>query len=191
MISRRHFITSLAAIPCAAPALARPLKWAQGLPGDNNLPNLFQVTPNLFRSGQPTRKGFGAARKNLGIQTVINLRNDRDDGKDAQGLGLNLVYVPMSAWNAADEDNPLLARAIHEVQIATSRGKTLVHCQYGADRTGAVMAVWRIIGQGWSKDAAIAEMRGGGYHYHELFLHIGAEIRKLNIDKLRQQIAAL
>jgi protein tyrosine/serine phosphatase len=194
-MDRRSFIfglgTGLAVQTSAASAFARPHAWARPLYRDKALPNLNRVTSMLYRSGQPKRQGFIKAAHSLGIRTIVNLRNDREDTADAAGLGLHLVNVRMSAWDAADEDNPLLPRAIHEIQKGLRRGKTLVHCQYGSDRTGAVIAVWRIVAQGWDKERAINEMQAGGYGYHDLWLHLGAEIRALDIARLRRQIAAL
>jgi hypothetical protein len=40
----------------------------------------------------------------------------------------------------------------------------LVHCKYGRDRTGIVIAGWRVR-HGWSKDAAMAEAKKFGYHW--------------------------
>lgn len=194
-MDRRSFIFGLGAgiavYSSTASAFARPRAWARPLSREMALPNLNRVTPLLYRSGQPNRRGFIKAAHSFGIRTVVNLRNDREDTADAAGLGLHLAHIKMSAWNAADEDNPLLARAIHEIQKGLHRGKTLVHCQYGSDRTGAVIAVWRIVAQGWDKERAIIEMRAGGYGYHDLWLHLGIEIRALDIAKLRRQIAAL
>ena len=44
-----------------------------------------------------------------------------------------------------------------------------MHCQQGADRTGTMMAFYRIAVQGWPKDDAIAEMKNGGYGFHSIW----------------------
>src|SRR3977135_4498326 len=60
--------------------MGRPPEWAVKLskPG---LPNLHQVTTNLYRGAQPTAKGM-AELKAMGIKTVIDLRayhSDKDE----------------------------------------------------------------------------------------------------------------
>lgn len=45
----------------------------------------------------------------------------------------------------------------------------VVHCWHGSDRTGAVIAAYRIVQQGWSQHDAIDEMINGGYGFHPIF----------------------
>jgi protein tyrosine/serine phosphatase len=48
-----------------------------------------------------------------------------------------------------------------------SEGPVLVHCHHGADRTGCIVAVYRMIVNDWTREAAIEEFRNGGYGYHD------------------------
>ena len=52
------------------------------------------------------------------------------------------------------------------ITIRRASGPVLVHCLHGSDRTGTIVAMYRIVEQGWTREAAIAEMTGGGYGYH-------------------------
>ena len=53
-----------------------------------------------------------------------------------------------------------------EIMAAFSHeGPVLVHCKHGADRTGCIVALYRIVFQSWSKEAAIDEMHNGGYGF--------------------------
>jgi protein tyrosine/serine phosphatase len=152
----RLLFASLAASVLLAEEPVRPEKFARPIetPG---LPNLHQVTPQLYRSAQPSLEGFRAAEK-MGIRTVISLRDDAADDELTAGTKLKLIRIPMSLSSVEDA-------AIARILAALAKkedGPFLVHCQLGADRTGAAIAMWRVTAQGWTRDDAIAEMRACG-----------------------------
>lgn len=60
-----------------------------------------------------------------------------------------------------------------------------LHCQHGADRTGVMSAVYRIVVQGWSKEAAIREMTEGGYGFHSVWLNLIDYVENLDIEDLK------
>jgi len=154
-------------------------KWAERieLPG---LPNLHKVSEGLYRGEQPTAEGMKQLEK-LGVKTVINLRSmhsDRDDIKDA---GLAYEHINMTTWNTEDKD------VVRFLQIATDSNRTpvFVHCQHGADRTGTVCAIYRIIIQGWSKDEAVEEMTKGGFGFHSIWQNLPDYVHKLDVDDIK------
>lgn len=55
----------------------------------------------------------------------------------------------------------------------------VVHCWHGSDRTGAVVAAYRILKQGWSKEQAISEMVNGGYGFHLIYWDIVEVLQQL------------
>ena len=62
------------------PPTNRPSSWAQPIKMVG-VPNLHQVSTNLYRSAQPTAEGMQNLKKK-GIETVVNLRafhSDRDE----------------------------------------------------------------------------------------------------------------
>ena len=189
-MDRRFFITGLglATLATASEAKPRPKSWAVKLDGGNDLANLHRITPHFYRSGQPTGKGFSIAAKTYGIRTIVSL-NDKPDV--ATTPGLTLVHVKMNAFNTADEDDPQLPRALAAIQKGLAHGSTLVHCQHGKDRTGGIVAVWRVLYQGWTEDAAIREMKEGGFGYSDWLFSNARHIRSLDFEKLRQSVAAL
>jgi DSP-PTPase phosphatase fused to NAD+ Kinase len=75
------------------------------------------------------------------------------------------------------------------LQIVTDPEHTpvLVHCQHGADRTGTMLALYRVAVQGWTKEAAIREMTRGGYGYHKIWIELPPWIRDLDIGSLRSK----
>jgi len=181
---------SLAADQAASPGWAKDIQAGSGQkPARNpawavplNLPeadNLYRVSPGLYRSAQPSAAAFREYEK-LGIKTVINLRARHSDRQLITGTGLKLIEVPINTWAIDDED---IIRVLGHIK--NEAGPVLVHCQHGADRTGTVMAMYRIIFEGWSKEAALDELRNGGYGYHAVWRNIPKYIRNADVKRLK------
>lgn len=159
----------------------RPASWAQPLAAEG-APNLFKVSDTLYRSAQPTEEGLRSL-KDLGITTVVNLRSFHSDRDDlVEGLGYEHIY--MKAWH------PERKEVIQFLQIATDpkRSPVLVHCQHGADRTGTMTAIYRVVVQGWSKEDAIREMQDGGFGFHRIWGNLPDWIRDLDVDAIRDEV---
>ena len=166
-------------------AQARAAKWAKPLaiPG---LPNLNQVAPNLYRSAQPTAEGFAAAQSALKVLTVINLRESQSDAALLTGLNIAELSVPMNALNIKQED---VIKALKLIKAGEAKGPVLVHCKHGADRTGVVIAMYRIVYQGWSKEQAIDEMKHGGFNFHTVFFNIPTFVQNADIAAYKRALA--
>jgi tyrosine-protein phosphatase SIW14 len=153
--------------------------WAQRMdfPG---LPNFYKVSDDLYRGAQPTAQGMKQL-KELGIKTIINLRAIHSDRDDLGNTKLAYEHLNMTTLGPENED------VIRFLQIVTDSNSTpvFVHCQYGADRTGTMCAIYRIAVQGWSKDEAIAEMTGGGFGFHRIWMNLVDYIRKLDVDEIK------
>ena len=141
--------------------LGRPENWAVPIefPG---VGNLHKVDENLYRSGQPTSEGMKTLKEKIGIKTVINLRVFHSDSDEVSGTGLLNEELSVKAWHIEDEDVVRVLKLIRNKE----NGHFLIHCQHGADRTGLMSAMYRIVEQGWTKDEAIEEMVDGGYGFH-------------------------
>lgn len=174
----------IAATAQGADAPARPVAWAEPIALEG-VPNLHRITPTIYRSQQPTALGMKNLEK-LGIRTVINLRAFNDDRSLVRGTNLRSVNVDMFTWHIEDED---IVRVMRELAHAEN-GPFLIHCQHGADRTGVMSAMYRVLVEGWSKDDALAELRGGGYGYHAMWKNILRYVRSADVDKLRSAISA-
>jgi len=66
------------------------------------------------------------------------------------------------ATGSITQDQLIEALAI----IRDAKGPLLVHCWHGSDRTGAVIAAYRIVFQNWTKEQALDELKNGGFGYH-------------------------
>jgi protein tyrosine phosphatase (PTP) superfamily phosphohydrolase (DUF442 family) len=146
--------------------------------------NWYRVSERLYRSAQPSPAGFGEIEAR-GIKSVLNLRARHDDAVAADGRQLTLLTVPMYAFHLNEEK---VVRALSFIQ--TAPGPILVHCQHGSDRTGTIVALYRILYQGWSRQAAIAEMTEGGFGFHPIFSNLVEYLQTVDINRLRSQIAA-
>jgi len=172
---------SHAQTPLAAP---RPADWAQPLTLEG-VPNFFRIAPDLYRSEQPTALGFRNLEK-LGIRTVINLRWFNNDHKETVGTHLRTERVKILTWDIDDQQVIAVMRLLKD----PANGPFLIHCQHGADRTGLMSAMYRMINQGWSAEDAIAELKGGGYGYHSMWSNILRYVRSADVVKLRAAISA-
>ena len=138
-----------------------------------SLPNFYKVSCGLYRGAQPTRSGFIALRT-MGIKTVINLRWLHSDGGLIQDLGF--VYYPIlcKVWHPEQEDVDLFLTLVQEKDNLP----IFVHCQHGADRTGTMVAAYRIFVQGWEVDRAIEEMVKGPYGFHKIWENLPEFLEK-------------
>lgn len=159
----------------------RPPRWAQPL-AVAGVPNLHKVDNALYRSAQPTAQGMQGLRA-LGIKTVVDLRSWHSDLGDIGETGLGYVNIPMTALHPTEGD------AVAFLKVATDPDRTpvLVHCAYGADRTGVMVAVYRVAVQGWSKADAVQEMTEGCYGFHEIYINLPPWVMDLDIEKIRRE----
>lgn len=143
---------------------------------------MHEVDVDIYRSGQPTTNDFAEFEK-LGFKEVLNLRMFRSDKKKAKNSSLILHHKRMMAETICAND---LLKALRIIKDRT--GKLLIHCHHGSDRTGAVIAMYRIIFQGWTKEKAIDEMIYGGFGFHSIYFNIPALINRINVKKFRKRL---
>ena len=160
----------------------RPAAWAQPVALEG-VPNLHRVSKTLYRSAQPTAAGMKRLEQ-LGIRTVINLRAFNSDEDDLRGTRLAGEAISMTAWHPEDEDVVRFLRLVQDGK----RVPVLVHCRHGADRTGTMVALYRIVVQGWTKDAALEEMVEGGYGFHTVWSNLIRYISRLDITAIKRQL---
>lgn len=176
---------ALAAQPALAAPSARPATWAMPVSGAT-VANLYRVEADLFRSAQPTSAGFKELEA-LGVKTVLDVAGGDGDDQEARGTSLRLVHIPMSAWGLRDD------RVLEALRILADPGSRplVIHCQHGADRTGALVALYRVVVQGWSKQDAVLEMDRGGYHHSSLWKNLDDYVLKADFASLRKQLGIL
>jgi protein tyrosine/serine phosphatase len=168
----------------AAAGPARPAQWAEPIAMEG-VSNLHRISPLLYRSEQPTALGMKNLEK-LGIRTVINLRAFNDDDDEVKGTALRTEHVKILTWHIDDAHVIEVMRMLRQ----TENAPFLIHCQHGADRTGVMSAMYRILEQGWTPDDALKELIDGGYGYHSMWKNIVRYVRSVDVPKLRESIAS-
>ena len=144
--------------------------------------NLHQVDDNLYRGAQPTVEGFHELKK-LGIKTVVNLRRGNTDRQGIKETKLAYVQIPTKHYDATAEELILF------LKIATDEKHTpvFVHCRSGANRTGMMVAIYRVAVNGWTKQEALKEMREGGYNSYGGGKAFDEYMKRLNVKALRRK----
>jgi len=134
------------------------------------IPNFKIVIPGkVYRSGQPYLPSHWQALKDLGVKTVLKLNyatEGSDDGADTVGISLYCASMgPQSVWGAVlgPPDEWQIRTA---VSLLTNEDlwPMLVHCTHGQDRTGLIVAMFRVVKQAWSTEAARNEALENGFH---------------------------
>jgi tyrosine-protein phosphatase SIW14 len=125
--------------------------------------NSGEVTPTLFRGAQPTREGFMSLAKN-GIEIVVDLRFEGDREAERQAVthaGMQYVGIP---WSCHYPSDSITARFLDIIRENPDK-KIFVHCEHGVDRTGLMIAAYRIADQGWTPEQARREMIAYGFDF--------------------------
>ncbi len=160
----------------------RPADWAVPVIG-SSLDNLYKVGDGLYRSEQPNDAAFREVSK-FGVGEVLNLREYHSDDDEAEGAGLILHRIKIDT-GAISQDQLFEALAI----VINRKSPMLVHCWHGSDRTGAVIAAYRVVVENWTKEKAIDELVAGGYGYHDsIYPNIVTLIQELDVEKMRQEL---
>jgi protein tyrosine phosphatase (PTP) superfamily phosphohydrolase (DUF442 family) len=128
--------------------------------------NFAQVSPILFRGGQPSAKAMQQL-KDSGVKTIINLRAEGGSTKKeealAKKLGLNYVHIPL-LFGA-----PPIPTVVKFLQVVNNpeNQPCFVHCRQGADRTGMMVGVYNILVRKMAYDKVYTDMRS---HHFKPFL---------------------
>ncbi len=141
------------------------------------------VTPELYRGAQPTSEGMQELKK-MGIKTIIDLRSFHSD-RDALGdTGLEYEQIAMTALYSEEKD------IIQFLRIMADRDRmpVFIHCHHGADRTGLLCAIYRIVICRWTKEEAIQEMTEGGFGFHGVWTNLTRFIKDLDVSSLQRKV---
>jgi tyrosine-protein phosphatase SIW14 len=142
---------------------------------------LREVTPGVFyRSGQMTVEGYEDAVERLHIQTIVNLRDDAPDPDvrhsylDARTtkesdlcrrLGVRWVFIPpdLIPKTRVPAARPAAIDRFLDLLDDRSAYPILVHCNAGLNRTGVIVAVYRMEHDGWTPLQAWDELKANGF----------------------------
>ena len=159
-----------------------PIALALLLASCGGTPNLHRVDQKVWRSGQPARCDFRELERQ-GIGEVLCLRRWHSDKEEAGDLKRH--HVRMRAGAIRDEDIVAALRV-----MVSAEKQLLVHCFHGADRTGVVVAMYRMVAQDWSRERAIAELVDEAHGHHaEVFPNIREYLETVDVAKIRREVA--
>lgn len=126
------------------------------------LPRFHEVSPTLYRGAQPKAGGLKRLAQ-LGIKTIVDLRSAgeraRSEEQEAHGLGLRYFNVPLK-WYGRPKDEQV--ERVLEIINRAENQPVFVHCGHGRDRTGLIVALYRITHDGLTGRQAKSEARRFG-----------------------------
>lgn len=163
------------------PALGKRVAWALGAPDGAYLFGV--VTPErVFRSARPDARFLRRLRDTYGVRRVVSLagRGPAEDAARSLGMEVQSFQWRVSELPPRQEIDALLA-------WLDAGPPVLVHCASGSDRTGLAIAAYRVARDGWTPDAALAEMARYG-HRPKRHPQLQRELRAL-LEALRPQSA--
>ena len=156
---RTHWLQLVVVLLLAAgnPADAAP----RGVPPSEGIGNFGKVNDKLYRGAQPDADGIRNLAR-LGIKTIINLRTTNNvwkaEAAEAGACGIIYTNVPLKGVGRPTHSQVATLLAL----IENLPSPVFVHCEHGCDRTGTIIACYRIRSDRWSNDAALAEARKYG-----------------------------
>ena len=140
-------------------------------PMTHGIPNFAVVEPGIYRGGQPTAEGWNWLRAN-GVKFDIKLNSGSDGFSTDSGIYSVIAEYdfPITFWQQlvsgphwADVTGAWDALARGDIFEQGNTNSIFIHCTHGQDRTGLVVAVYRLH-EGWSKADAEKEMLAHGFH---------------------------
>jgi protein tyrosine phosphatase (PTP) superfamily phosphohydrolase (DUF442 family) len=124
--------------------------------------NFHAVNDHVYRGAQPGPAGFKNLAR-MGVAVVVDLRESgkRSDQeqKVVTAAGMKYINIPMRGFGAPSPEEVAKVLALLEDE---STGPIFVHCRRGADRTGTILAVYRIRHDGWENRKALQEAKSLG-----------------------------
>lgn len=125
--------------------------------------NFGQMDERYYRGAQPEKDDY-ASLKALGVNTVIDLRNDPTDYEksEVEALGMKYINIPMSGWKyPKSEQIEEFLRVIDD----PATGIFYAHCHAGKHRAGVAGAVYRYTKYGWSYEQVYKEMKNYNFSW--------------------------
>jgi uncharacterized protein (TIGR01244 family) len=154
----------------AALALSVTLPMWPAFAQDQFIPNFHQVNEHVYRGGQPSPEAWPNLAK-MGVKTVIDLRREdehstAEENKAVTAAGMTYVNVPMKGVVSPTDEQITKILSL----LLDSPGPVFVHCKRGADRTGAVIACYRVAHDNWQRKQALAEAKSLGMAFTQIGL---------------------
>ena len=151
------------AAPVSAPSTAQPaLGQKLQIAGVHNA---GKITDFLYRGAQPKEAGLSEL-KLLGVTTIVDLRGEDQEKvtwerNRAESLGMRFVHIPVSGWSPPTDEQVVQFLSLFRGEPGQ---RIFVHCRFGNDRTGVLVATYRMAFEKWSAEQAMKEMYFFGFN---------------------------
>jgi protein tyrosine phosphatase (PTP) superfamily phosphohydrolase (DUF442 family) len=127
------------------------------------LPNFGRVSDTLSRGAQPVDAGYAELKKE-GFEIVVSFREHPGqiavERRAVEAQGMRFVSIP---WPPMDAPRNAQVAEFLELLRANPGKKIFAHCQRGAERTGVMVAAYRIAAEKWTPQQALDEMEVFGF----------------------------
>jgi len=145
--------------------------------------NLYKIDDSLYRSEQPSKKGMMQLQK-LGIKTVLNFRNHHNDKNEVIRAQLLIERLALNTNKITYAD---IVKTLKVMKKA--KKPILIHCLHGSDRTGCMIAAYRLVYNNYTKEQAIAELTAPEFGYHKKwFPNIIQLLKGVDVEQLKKDI---
>ncbi len=150
------------------PVWSKPHPGGQAVAKADGIGNWAQVTNNLYRGAQPTTDGYKSLQQ-MGVGIVVDFRDEpkeiADETREVEALGMRFVSIP---WSGSNKPSSVQVVQFLDMVRTNPQAKIFVHCKRGADRTGVMVAAYRIVVEHKNVGDAVAEMHQ--FHYDHFWL---------------------
>jgi hypothetical protein len=123
--------------------------------------NLHKVTDNLYRGAAPSPKDVKWLKDHLGIKKIVSLDKTAGDriSRACKLLQIKQVMLPLDITRKS-----LLTLAHQNLHyLLDEGGPVFIHCHYGKDRTGLVVAMYKCRYMNGKPDDVIKEAKSYGF----------------------------
>jgi protein tyrosine phosphatase (PTP) superfamily phosphohydrolase (DUF442 family) len=142
--------------------------------------DVYRVCDGLYRGGRIT-PALASELAAMGVKTVVSLRVLGKDEPMIECAGLNYIHIKFQAWRPDDEE------VVQFLKLATDKNcqPVYVYCNRGADRTGMMCAVYRVLVCGWSREEALHEMSQGPFGYNPIWKKLRCYVETFDAEYIK------
>ncbi|HOW42894.1 MAG TPA: tyrosine-protein phosphatase [Candidatus Omnitrophota bacterium] len=161
-----------------------------------DIPVFTRVDSRIYRGGRLKAKGWEQLSA-AGIKSIISLQGASPKVSREERLalerGMRFYHLPMTVFK-----QPTQEQAVRFLEIVLDKANqpVFVHCDSGRDRTGAMIAFYRVVVDGWTIKRAYHEARQFGFFpYHgdeaelKMFIH-QLKDKQVYFEKAQELLAA-
>jgi len=144
-----------------------------------SIPAFYKVNNTLYRGGEPDMDGL-VRLKDMNIKTILSFQQDEDDVANERAMvhafGMEFYNIPLIAGQLPTEE-----QAFQFLKTATNQKNfpVFIHCDSGRTNTGIMMAIYRVIVDGWPANEAYQEAKNLGFWPYKTDAELKAFIQQL------------